>query len=110
MQTLQASEIRKCGSNYNNLLLLESKAELNIYRPEYNRRVLSIIITNHGRQKPLPISLNKSFMEDPFLPQFHSHCVVSYSGISLSEAKLTQDEACDQLKGPRSASLHRDGP
>jgi hypothetical protein len=33
-----------------------------------------------------------------------------YSGISLLEAKLTHDEACDQLKGPQSASLHRDGP
>jgi hypothetical protein len=43
-------------------------------------------------------------------PSLHSHCVVSYSGISLPEAKLTHDEACDQLKGPRSAGLHRDGP
>jgi hypothetical protein len=40
-------------------------------------------------------------------PSLHSHCMLSYSGISLSEAKLTHDEACDQLKGPRSASLHR---
>jgi hypothetical protein len=37
-------------------------------------------------------------------------CVLSYSGISLPEAKLTHDEACDQLKGPRSASLHRQVP
>jgi hypothetical protein len=35
---------------------------------------------------------------------------LSYSGISPPEAKLTHDEACDQLKGPLSASLHRDGP
>jgi hypothetical protein len=42
------------------------------------------------------------------LPSLHSHCVLSYSSISLAEAKLTHDEACDQLKGPRSASLHRD--
>jgi hypothetical protein len=34
------------------------------------------------------------------LPSLHSHCVLSYSGISLPEAKLTPDEACDQLKGP----------
>ena len=40
------------------------------------------------------------------LPSLHSHCVFSYYGISLPEAKLTHDEACDQLKGPRSASLH----
>jgi hypothetical protein len=40
-------------------------------------------------------------------PSLHSHCVLSYSGISLPEAKLTHDEACDQLKGPRSAGLHR---
>jgi hypothetical protein len=40
----------------------------------------------------------------------HSHCVLSYSGISLPKAKLTHDEACDQLKGPRSSSLHRHGP
>jgi hypothetical protein len=26
--------------------------------------------------------------------------VLSYSGISLPEAKLTHDEACDHLKGP----------
>jgi hypothetical protein len=39
-------------------------------------------------------------------PYLHSHCVLSYSGISLPEAKLTHDEACDQLKGPRSSSLH----
>jgi hypothetical protein len=32
-------------------------------------------------------------------PSLHSHCVLSYSGISLPEAKLTHDEACDQLKG-----------
>jgi hypothetical protein len=35
-QTLQASEIRKCGSNYINLPLLESKTELYSYRPEHN--------------------------------------------------------------------------
>jgi hypothetical protein len=35
---------------------------------------------------------------------------LSYSGISLPEAKLTHDEACDQLKGPRSVGLHREGP
>jgi hypothetical protein len=29
------------------------------------------------------------------------------SGIGPTEAKLTHDEACGQLKGPRSASLHR---
>jgi hypothetical protein len=39
-------------------------------------------------------------------PSLHSHCVLSYSGISLPEAKLTYDEACDPLKGPRSAGLH----
>jgi hypothetical protein len=43
-------------------------------------------------------------------PSLHSHCVLSYSGISLPEAKLTHDEACDQLKGTRSSSLHRQGP
>jgi hypothetical protein len=43
-------------------------------------------------------------------PSLHSHCVLSYFGISLPEAKLTHDEACDQLKGPRSAGLHRQGP
>jgi hypothetical protein len=36
----------------------------------------------------------------------HSHCVLSYSSISLPEAKLTHDEACDQLKGLQSAGLH----
>jgi hypothetical protein len=39
-------------------------------------------------------------------PSLHSHCVLSYSGISLPEAKLTHDEACDQLKGPQSVGLH----
>jgi hypothetical protein len=42
-------------------------------------------------------------------PSLHSHCVLSYFGIILPEAKLTHDEACDQLKGPRSASIHRQG-
>jgi hypothetical protein len=35
---------------------------------------------------------------------------VGFSGIGLPEAKLTHDEACDQLKGPRSAGPHRHGP
>jgi hypothetical protein len=35
---------------------------------------------------------------------------VGLSGISLPEAKVTNDEACDQLKGPRSAGPHRHGP
>jgi hypothetical protein len=35
---------------------------------------------------------------------------VSLSGIGSTEAKLTHDVACDQLKGPRSAGLHRLGP
>jgi hypothetical protein len=33
-------------------------------------------------------------------PSLHSHCMLSYSGISLPEAKHTDDEACDQLNGP----------
>jgi hypothetical protein len=32
------------------------------------------------------------------------------SGIGPTEAKLTHDEACGQLKGPRSSSLHRFSP
>jgi hypothetical protein len=32
------------------------------------------------------------------------------SGIGLTEAKLTHDEACGQLKGPRSAGPHRYSP
>jgi hypothetical protein len=35
---------------------------------------------------------------------------VGLSNIGLPEAKLTHDEACDQLKGPRSAGAHRHGP
>jgi hypothetical protein len=31
-----SSEIRKCGSSYNNLLLLKSKTELYRNRPEHN--------------------------------------------------------------------------
>jgi hypothetical protein len=61
-QTLQASEIRKCGSSYINLPLFKSKTELNIYRPEHNIRVQSIIITTHGRQKPLPISIKQKVL------------------------------------------------
>jgi hypothetical protein len=34
----------------------------------------------------------------------------SLSSIGPTEANLTHDEACGQLKGPRSASLHRLGP
>jgi hypothetical protein len=43
-------------------------------------------------------------------PSLHFHCVLSYSGISLPKANLTHDEACDHLKGPRLAGLHREGP
>jgi hypothetical protein len=32
------------------------------------------------------------------------------SGIGPTEAKLTHDEACGLLKGPRSAGPHRHGP
>jgi hypothetical protein len=35
---------------------------------------------------------------------------VGFSGIGLPKAKLTHDEACGQLKGPRSAGPHRYGP
>jgi hypothetical protein len=35
---------------------------------------------------------------------------VGLSCIGLTEAKLTHDEACGQLKDPQSASLHRHGP
>jgi hypothetical protein len=35
---------------------------------------------------------------------------VGLASIGLPETKLTHDEACDQLKGPRSASLHRHDP
>jgi hypothetical protein len=35
---------------------------------------------------------------------------VGLSGIGLLEAKLTHDEACGQLKGPRSAGPHRHDP
>jgi hypothetical protein len=34
----------------------------------------------------------------------------SLSGIGPAKAKHTHDEAYDQLKGPRSAGLHRLGP
>jgi hypothetical protein len=45
-----------------NFPLFKSKIELNIYRPEYNLRVHSIIITHQGRQKPLPISFKQKFL------------------------------------------------
>jgi hypothetical protein len=35
---------------------------------------------------------------------------IGLSGICPTEAKLTNDEACGQLKGPQSASLHQLGP
>jgi hypothetical protein len=34
----------------------------------------------------------------------------SLFGISSTEAKLTHDKACGQLKGPRSSDPHRLGP
>jgi hypothetical protein len=34
---------------------------------------------------------------------------VGLSSIGLPEAKLSHDEACDQLKGPRSAGPHQYG-
>jgi hypothetical protein len=35
---------------------------------------------------------------------------VGLFGIGRPEAKLTHDEACGQLKGPRSSGLHQHGP
>jgi hypothetical protein len=35
---------------------------------------------------------------------------VGLSSIDPTEAKLTHDEACGQLKGPQSSSLHRHCP
>jgi hypothetical protein len=35
---------------------------------------------------------------------------VGLSGIGLPKAKLTHDEACDRLKGPRTAGPHQHGP
>jgi hypothetical protein len=35
---------------------------------------------------------------------------VGLSSIGLPEANLTHDEACGQLKGPQSSSLHRYSP
>jgi hypothetical protein len=35
---------------------------------------------------------------------------VGIFGIGPIKTKLTHDEACDQLKGPRSAGPHRHGP
>jgi hypothetical protein len=58
-----SSEIRKCRSSYNNLLLLKSKTKLYSYRPEHNIWVLSIIITNHGRQNSSRISSKKFLTE-----------------------------------------------
>jgi hypothetical protein len=49
--------LRRCGSAEAvtiTYFYLKSKTELNIYIPEHNIRVQSIIITNHGRQKLLP--------------------------------------------------------
>jgi hypothetical protein len=51
-----------------NLPLFKSKVELNIYRPEYNLRMHSIIITHQGRQKSLPISFKQKFYGGSFPP------------------------------------------
>jgi hypothetical protein len=36
-------------------------------------------------------------------PSLHSHCVLAFLVLVCLRQKLTHDEACDQLKGPRSA-------
>jgi hypothetical protein len=50
LQTLQKSEIKKCGSDYINYIYFKSKLKLFYYRPELKRRVLSsnIIQTKGG--------------------------------------------------------------
>jgi hypothetical protein len=58
----KSSEIHKCGSGYINLYLFKSMAELYYYRPGYNIRVTSIIITSQGRQKSLLISIKQKFL------------------------------------------------
>jgi hypothetical protein len=54
-----SSEIRKCGSSYNNLLLLKSKIVLNIYIPEHTIWVLSIIIHTMGAKTSPQIDSKK---------------------------------------------------
>jgi hypothetical protein len=57
------SEVRKCGSNYNNLHDIKSRKELDYYRPETNIRVLSIIITSLGGKNSSRISSKKFLTE-----------------------------------------------
>jgi hypothetical protein len=80
-------------------------------KPKAPNRVLK---TRSGSREPRaqihhrPASCHRGYTL--LSPPLHAHSVLSYSGLSLPEARLTHDEACDQLKGPRSAGLHRDGP
>jgi hypothetical protein len=69
-----------------------------------------VLKTRSGSRKPRaqiqhrPASCHGGYTLLP--PPLHAHFVLSYSGLSLPEARLTHDEACDQLKGPQSARLH----
>jgi hypothetical protein len=71
---------------------------------------IGVVKTRSGSRQPRaqihhrPASCHRGYTL--LSPSLHSHCVLSYSSISLPEAKLTHDKACDQLKGPRSSSLH----
>jgi hypothetical protein len=68
-QTLQASELRECESNYMNLPLFKSKIALNIYRPEYILWVQSNIITHtKGGKNSSHKVLNKSSNGGSFPP------------------------------------------
>jgi hypothetical protein len=64
----RSSKIRKCGSDYINLPLFKSKTKLYITNQNILNWVQSIIITSQGRQKPLLISIHKSFHGGTFPP------------------------------------------
>jgi hypothetical protein len=59
-----SSKMRKCGSNYNNLLLFKSKTELYSYRPEHNiYECLVLLLQTMGGKNSSRISSKKFLTE-----------------------------------------------
>jgi hypothetical protein len=105
-----SAKLRRSES-INTLLRISNHTTYVALNPCICQLATGVLKTRSGSRQPRaqihhrPASCHGGYML--LSPSLHSHCVLSYSGISLPEAKLTHDEACDQLKGPRSAGLHR---
>jgi hypothetical protein len=54
--------VTKCGSNYMNLPLFQSKTKLYITDQDISYECIVLLLQNQGRKKPLPISIKQKFL------------------------------------------------